>query len=462
MNAELARALLAQGKKDGTHEGTIPEDDGQAVKLAEELVDMAQTAWDQHVRGPEVEILLKMAAEGAEIQETPKEEPTKEEPKDTPPPVPEPESSDGDAPVEPWEGYDSEKVSDIIGGINAGAKEYGIDDFTSLMGDVWAYEFNNKKRKTILDHLEAIAERVQAGKQPVEGDDSEPAEGSAEDTGASGDVAEPSLAEEDRGPDGDAAEREDDQDGPEDRQEDSGAESAEDGGGEAGGDRQEDPGAGSEGSAASESEPGGEQVVPEHVADEPGQKPEETVEKKPRRQRRKKSEVPEEGTGDDAYDTLIREVEEGLERDRIHKPKKPDEDVPDLPWDWTKMSDGELQKFFGIYAAVAYYKNFQMSREERLALHCKAAADELHNALLISLDKYDENGKEKKVAVVEAEVESDENVKLWRRRQRKHETFSAAHRNELNSVNKLVEALSRVETFRHQEWERSGKLNRGK
>ena len=63
MDAEVARAILAQGRKDGTHEQPIPEDDAKAITDAEELVDMAQTAWNQHVRGPEVEVLLRMAAD---------------------------------------------------------------------------------------------------------------------------------------------------------------------------------------------------------------------------------------------------------------------------------------------------------------------------------------------------------------------------------------------------------------
>jgi hypothetical protein len=86
------------------------------------------------------------------------------------------------------------------------------------------------------------------------------------------------------------------------------------------------------------------------------------------------------------------------------------------------------------------------------------AADDIHNAILVKLPRYDERDKEKRVALIEAEVESDENIKRWRRRQRKHETFAAAHRNERDSIGRLVDALSRHESMRHQEWERSGKL----
>jgi hypothetical protein len=444
VNADTARAMLTQGKKDGTHEGPIPEDDGQAIKLAEELVEMAQTAWDQHVRGPEVEILLRMAAEGevpGEKQETPPEpppiaddgEPLDEPPAESPPPEPQQEETDpeseGTPQDEPWEGYDGEKVSEIIGGIDAGAREYSQEEFIDLMSDVWSYESSHKGRKTILDHLEEIARKLQAGESLDEG--AEGSDGSAEAPAAEEPAAEPPTPE---GGDGDAP-----------------AEPAED----------------VEGQPDGGPEPE-EQPVPE-PGDGSGEPVEEAPkEEKPKRQRRKKTETPPEDQqkseeeGDPDYEKLMEKVESDLERERIHKPKKPEEDIPDLPWDWTKMSNGELQMFHSTYSVLAYYKGYQLAREERLALHCKAAADEMHNALLVALDKYDEHGKEKKVALIEAEVESDENVVKWRRRQRKHETFAASHRNERDSVGKIVEALSRHESMRHQEWERSGKLGQRK
>jgi outer membrane biosynthesis protein TonB len=435
MDATSARAILAQGLKDKTHESPIPEDDAKAIADATELIEMAQVAWDQMLRGPEVEVILKMAAE-AENGKAPEEEPKAEEPqpKEEPPeepkaeePAPEPDdtrdsgSAEDDSPpepqqaedgggeedlsqVEPWENYDKEKVSDIKAGINAAVREYSDDDLLSLMANVWAYEAAHKNRETVLKHLETVAERLRDGGEmpedpPDASNDAPMDDESQEETPK---AEEPEVKPE-----------------PEPQEE--------------------------------EKQPEEEEPEPEPEKEEP--KDEEPPKEKPKRREQKKEEG---GSGDDEYDRLIKQVEEELERDRLHKPEHPEEDIPNLPWDWTKMSDKDLQRFHGIYSSAAYYKAYVLAREERLYLHCKAAADELHNAIMISLEKYDEHGKEKKVALVEAEVESDENIIKWRRRQRKHETFAASHRNELNSMNKLIEALSRTETMRQNEWERSG------
>jgi len=465
VNVETARALLAQGKKDGTFEAPIPEDDAKAISEANDLVEMAQTAWDQHVRGPEVEILLKMAANGAEPKETPKEEPKETPPEDPPDepkaeePAPEPEPESEDSPqeggddlanIEPWENYDGEKVSDIISGVNAGLKEYSESEFIDLMANVWAYEAAHKGRQTILNRLEEIASKLQKGeiddvgsegtppKEEPRDDDAEGSQGGEEGgeevqegPGDSQEGSDEGAGQGSEGPDRDAGEPEDRPTVAADEQE---PESVTRGGGEP------------DDSAESQEGSGSDEVEPE---------PE-----KPKRKRQQKQQ--DEQLLDPDYEQIVRKVEEDMERERVHKPSPPEEDIPDLPWDWTKMTDKELQKFHGIYSALAYYKGYQLSREERMALHCKAAADELHNALLVRLDKYDDHGKEKKVALIEAEVESDENIVKWRRRQRKHEQFAASHRNERDSVGKLVDALSRTESMRHQEWERSVKLGRQK
>src|SRR6185436_8911401 len=54
LDATQARAILTQAKADQTYEAPIPEDDAKAVEEATSLVEMAQTAWNQYVRGPEV------------------------------------------------------------------------------------------------------------------------------------------------------------------------------------------------------------------------------------------------------------------------------------------------------------------------------------------------------------------------------------------------------------------------
>jgi hypothetical protein len=457
VNAEQARALLAQGKKDGTFEAPIPEDDAKAISEAADLVEMAETAWSQMVRGPEVEVLLRMAAE-AEGEDPPdpdqKPEP-KQAPEDEPDPEPEPkeekaeptpesqpeEGGDDLSKIEPWEGYDGEKVSDIKAGINAAVREYEEADLTDLMSNVYAYEAAHKKRATILDHLEGVAAKLQSGEDldpdpPDAGgddDDTQADQGRSDDS----DVVpeEPQLrGESDETPGEDAPEEAEAPGADEEGQ--SGAD------GDAGEDRSPEPGL----------EPEPDQPV--HEADD-GQV--EEVEPKPKRAPRQKKEKDEPEEELDDYQRLIEQAQEDIKRERVHTPKPPQEEVPDLPWDWSAISDKELHRLHGIYSVVAYYKSSQVALDERIGLLCKAAADELHNALLVAMEKYDEAGKEKRVAVLEAEIENDENVVLWRRRQRKHETYSAHHRNERDSVGKIVEALSRQETMRHQAWERSKK-----
>lgn len=406
MNAELARAILAQGKKDGTHEAPIPEDDAKAISDAEDLVSMAQTAWDQHVRGPEVEILLKMSADGAEnggpppkeeepISETPPESESaeeSEEPKaeetpeeDTRPPIPEEEKPPPDPDlldVEPWENYARESVAMVISGIDSGLKEMSADEFRDLMAHVWAYEQEHKNRATVLDHLERVAKKLakqSKGEAPV------------------GQPPEEQFKPPEQTPPMQTPE------------------------------------------SASDAEPEKDNVVDLGERREPP----------PSEQQQDQ---------EDDYNDLMKMIESELADERVHKPEAPSEKIPDLPWDWTKMSDSDLQKFHGMYSVVAYYKNYQLAREERIALACRMAADELHNELMIRLPKYDERDREKRVALVEAEVESDENIKKWRRRQRKHEVFATSHRFERDSIARIVEALSRHETMRHDEWERSGKL----
>jgi hypothetical protein len=424
VNAVQARKLLTQGKKDGTFDSPIPEDDAKALSEAEELREMAQTAWDQHVRPPEVEKILKMVEEFGNDDSEPVEEAPPEELPQEEVPLPKEDGQEDLSQIEPWGGYDNEKVSDIISGINAATKDYTEEDLTDLMANVWAYEAAHKNRSTILNHLDEVAKRLQAGEEVYRQID--------------GDVKEPTVEREQEIAEGKPDQEEEPVEPPKEEPP-----------------VEEKP----KFDPVKEEVEGQEKPKPARKKKpvEIGPLPEEPTIKKPREIEIAGSRSGDsQQSGDPDYDRLMEQVEDELKRDRLHTPQEPGEPVPDLPWDWTKMSDKELQTFYGIYSASAYFKGYQLSREERLALHCKQAADELHNTLLVALEKYDEHGKEKKVALVEAEVETDENVRKWRRRQRKHETFAANHKNERDSLGKIVEALSRHESMRHQEWERSG------
>ena len=329
--------------------------------------------------------------------------------------------------TEPWEDYDKDKVSEIKEGINAAIRDYPEEELAALLGNIWMYEENHKNRETILKYLEKIAAAMANGEDPL-ADQPKPKDPEPEP------APEP-TGEEEPAPPPHAVPPPEHADEIEDMPED-----------EVTSDDESD---------VTQPDPDIEQNGVEAKTEEDGQTLDEQTEKAAER-------LKEEPDSSD-YGQLVEHVNDELKRERVHIPAEPEQELPELPWDWTKMSDGDLQKFHGIYSAAAYYKAFQLSKDERLAARCKQAADELHNALLISMEKHDEHGKDKRVAVMEAEIESDENVKSWRRQQRKHEIYAQAHRNERDSISKLVEALSRHATLRHDEWERAGgKAGRGR
>ena len=69
MRADQARSLLTQAKQDQTYEGPVPEDDAKAIEEANAVIDLATDAWEDQVRGPEVETILPLTAEGVLLSE---------------------------------------------------------------------------------------------------------------------------------------------------------------------------------------------------------------------------------------------------------------------------------------------------------------------------------------------------------------------------------------------------------
>ena len=61
-SADQARALITQAKQDHTYEAPIPEDDAKAIEEANALIELATDAWNDMVRGSEVETILRLAA----------------------------------------------------------------------------------------------------------------------------------------------------------------------------------------------------------------------------------------------------------------------------------------------------------------------------------------------------------------------------------------------------------------
>lgn len=152
---------------------------------------------------------------------------------------------------------------------------------------------------------------------------------------------------------------------------------------------------------------------------------------------------------------LVEFVVAELARERVDGiPKPPQEQAPELPWNWADITDIQLHDLHMQYASLAYYKAYQRARDERIALHCKEAADEIRNKLLIAAPKYDEKNKEIKITVLEAQIASDPNIRRWRKTQAKYDRYTVQARHELDALQKLVEALSRLMTVRHEAWER--------
>jgi hypothetical protein len=413
MEVTTAREIIKRAKADETYEGPIPEDNATLITEAQSLVEMAEQAWAQHIRGPDVEAILRLAAEGQDGAAADEEQATEE-----------PEAEVEDAPKadvipskltnapanlqksEPWEGYGEYRVSDVTNGLNW-YRENDPEAFLDLLRHVWAYETSHKNRSRILEFAVEIWKR--SGGEVDAEEDVE-----AEATTAESERAEEATAEA-------TAEAEADV----------------------------DESIGDELQAAEEEE--GKTSDATDVAERetrPARSEGRPDERKPSTEDRP--------GGSGAYRKLIEIVERELKNERLDGiPEPPKEEAPELPWKWADVTDTQLQNMHMQYASFAYYKGYVRARDERIALHCKEAADELHNALLVKAPKYDEKGKEIKVTVLEAEISSDSNVKRWRKLQRKHELLAAQAKQEQESYLKLVEALSRLETMRHNAWERS-------
>lgn len=428
LSISTAREIIAQAIKDETFAGDVPEDDATCISQAQELVEMAEAAWAQFIRGPEVEAILKLAAgvEGGD------DEP-KEEAKEDPPSEPEADSNSSDdeeerAPkqdlegvdealtkVEPWENYNEDRVSDITEGINIAAQETP-DELTDLLKHIWAYESSHKNRVRILKHISEVFEKdggKSDGKQAPESE----GQGGSEDSEGSDGGSEAST-------DAEAGATEDaDNSGDESVSQttEAKAESTE---------------------SKSDSKP---------KASESGSKSGDS--KSSTKETKEDSSGGSESSA--AYRKVVNDVVDQLGNERAHTPSPPSEDPPELPWKWADISDSDLHDLHMQFASLAYWTSYRQTKEERIGIHCKQAADELRQTLILKQDKYDEKNKPITVTVLEAQAESDPNVKAWRKRQHKHEQFALAAKRELESYHKLVESLSRLETMRHNGWERA-------
>lgn len=366
MDIEQARAIIAQAKEDESYEGPMPEDDDKALEEAAALVEMAQTAWSQNVRGPEVEALLRLAevtenGNGSEHKETPEKAP--EAPQSETDGLPDIDLVKN----EPWDAYDEDTVPVILEALDAGME--ADDDPDGLLAHVWAYETAHENRPEVIARLEEIAaERSEQREEPVTA---------------------PEVIEQ----------------------------------------------------------------LSEAIAQTPGKSAEMISQETWAAAEESRQQENREGEID--YSDLVEQVEETLKKDRLHVPEPPTDDPPKLPYDYSKVSDDQLHSLHSVFTSFAYRANYLLQRDERIAALAKMKADEIARELLVAIAKYDEKGHEKKVSLLEAEVESSPKIKDLRKIQRKHEIFATAHRQERDSYAKLVESMSRLETMRQNQWDRS-------
>lgn len=428
MVGDQARAILREAKKNENYEGPIHEDDEKAISEANAIVEMAQVAWDQFVRGPEVETILRLAADESygTNGDTPKKGPIANAPAkamaEAEARYEEQKAAGGGelvdavegtsdpslASVEPWEAYDDDPASAVIEAINIVVEE-GAADRGDVLAHVWAYETANKGRVTVLKHLEKVGNGAnQAGAAQAE---------------------EPQAPEPDPEPDaGDAR--------PDEHVESDGD------GDDEGGVEAEEPAADAEPEQRAEApEPSAEDRAGEDAPEPPAE-----------------DRVPADVERDADYEDALQAVQSQLKAEHMHiPPPLPPGDQPELPMDMTTLSDKELQGLHSAFGAYAYRVGYLMMIEEGVARHFKEWADELTQELLVAAEKNDPaTGKPKTMTILEAEVASEEAVRKLRRRQRKHEMFAHGYRAQRDSYYKLAEVLSRQETMRHNEWERSG------
>lgn len=448
VDATTARSIIKQAKNDDMHDQDPPDEDAKAIEVADGLVSMAQTAWEQHVRGPEVEAILRLGdpnfsggesngqpaqsqaeheqhQEGQDPQPDPEPDPESVEtpPADSPDrveteqPAESPEAQEDLSEIEPWEDYSKDKLTDIKTSIDAAVESYTEDELKDLLANVWAYEAAHKNRQGVMKKLEEVAEKIgvvaaateAAGSQEEQREEDQPEPTPAPEASAGAEDSPGEGAEPDEPAASGAA--------------DSGDASGEEGSAPPASDDPPAPaapaGSGDGGADPADSSRGGDRG------------------------------------GDQAYRALIDQVGQELADERLHIPPPPTDDVPNLPEDFTSMSDQELQKLYGVYGALAYRTAFEVQREDRIATHLRHHADELHRELLVNADKYDDHDKPKTMTILEAEIEQSDEIKRLRSQQRRHEIFAASKRQERDSYNKVTELLSRIHTMRQDEWERS-------
>jgi hypothetical protein len=423
LSVSTARQIIKQAQQDEVTEAAMPEDDASAIAAAEELVEMAEQAWAGNVRGPEVEKILKLAAADGEGDPPESEQESGSGQENN-------QGEDGEVPapglfsdldeklnkIEPYQGYGDDRVKDITDAINWYLDEADLAEAEQrdILQNIWAFESAHKNRSRILNFVIESAKR----KGFVGEEEEIPRSGSDADDTESETPADEADQSRPKGTD----------------EQSTGSGASDDGSGEESGE-----------SSTPETTPKATVSDDDAEPEASGSDGQGNADAAESAQQDQGSGSQSGDGGSDTYKKLIELVDKELLRERLDIPKPPAEEPPELPWRSADIPDSDLQNFYMQYGSMAYYKGYQRSREDRIAMHCKDAADEIARTMMNNMTK----GKDFKVTVAEAEIESDVRVKRWRKLQKRHEAFAHQARQEMEGYGKLSEHLSRLESMRH-------------
>jgi hypothetical protein len=438
MNAAAARRIITRAIELEMAEGEVPSDDAKAIAKAIEIGEQAQEANDAGMQAQEIDEILSMvysASNGNGSEPTPEPEPEEEPVAAEPEPetkAPERQSSTprnlprDEVPedklnyvdVEPWEAYSDDNAGAVVETLNFYEKAPDVthEEYRDILEHVWWFEHYRQDRRTrqsVIAHIETAvkhydkehgsAKEEPAGAPSPEGRPEDAAAPEADAGGAGAEAEEPSAGEED----GDRV-------------------------GVGLADADEDaPG-----------DPDGPSEVP--WPDAEGDSTSNAVVHEVREDLVSKD-------GAEDYADAIDAVLERLRAERLHVPAAIEVEPPELPFDLTQIADVELQRLHSAFTSYEYRSNFLLLVEEGIEQLCRQAADEIVEAIIAENDDH-----KMAVTVLEARAEQDDNVKLWRHRQRKHAHYAQAMRKERNGYEKLLERLSRLEAMRQGEFERAG------
>ena len=167
-----------------------------------------------------------------------------------------------------------------------------------------------------------------------------------------------------------------------------------------------------------------------------------------------------EGQGDsfstEEYNSLVEDAEKEVKKLILHEPPEPPSEDLNLPYDLTQLTDKALQKAYGAYNALAYRVNYKLLLEEAKLKRVKQAVKELRAYLFAESVKYDHHQHQRTMTDINSHIDTIPEMKEWMQRENLLEVNVDAYRSQRDGLYREVDMLSRLETMRHQEAERSG------